>query len=290
ASMSDKEIRKSYYSQSIRLDASLVGPFKGRVAMISPDAIAKSTVSSSSSDSELSSMELVRLSTHIPVPQGIRYLWSNEERSGCLIVQQFVPGQRLSLVWATMSWWRRFRVALTLRFYVHELRAFSYRIGPPPYPGPLSEHGPEICHGRLFTTSGDCGPFKSYREMSRWYQNRLLVLQRFGKADADVVQFDDTEPLVFTHFDIRMDNVIMGDDGQLWLIDWGESGWYPRLFESASMLKEAKMARAPWLSWVPFIAGNCNKPGQYPFIQAIAYALEVLTYIMNLVRLLLFFY
>ncbi|KAJ3845893.1 hypothetical protein EV368DRAFT_70350, partial [Lentinula lateritia] len=231
ASMSDEEVSEAYFSQSIRLDAALVGAFKGCVAMIAPDAVAK--LITPSVESELSSMELVRLSTSIPVPKGIKYAWMDKQRLGRFIVQQFIPGQVLSLVWPTMSRWRRFRVALTLRYYVHELRALSHRIGPPSYPGPLSEHGPQICHGRLFTTSGDCGPFKSYLEMSRWYQNRLLVLQRFGKADADVVQFDDTEPLVFTHFDIRMDNVMVGDDGQLWLIDWAESGWYPRWFESA---------------------------------------------------------
>ncbi|KAJ3783805.1 hypothetical protein GGU10DRAFT_242613, partial [Lentinula aff. detonsa] len=96
----------------------------------------------------------------------------------------------------------------------------------------------------------------------------------YGKADADVAQFDDIEPLVLhPHFDIHMENVILGDDGQLWLIDWEEAGWYPRWFESASMRKYAKMAKTPWASWVSFIAGICEQTGQYPFIRAMGYSL-----------------
>ncbi|KAJ3797822.1 hypothetical protein GGU11DRAFT_682868, partial [Lentinula aff. detonsa] len=78
------------------------------------------------------------------------------------------------------------------------------------------------------------------------------------------------------HFDIHMENVILGDDGQLWLIDWEEAGWYPRWFESASMRKYAKMAKTPWASWVSFIAGICEQTGQYPFIRAMGYSLDAL--------------
>lgn len=53
-------------------------------------------------------------------------------------------------------------------------------------------------------------------------------MQRFRKASMDVMQTDDKEPLAFTHMDLHMDNVIVGDDGQLWIIYWGKCGWFPR--------------------------------------------------------------
>ncbi|KAJ3972795.1 hypothetical protein EV361DRAFT_110520 [Lentinula raphanica] len=283
-SMSNDEIEEAYHSQPVRLDADLVPHevFKGYVTLVASDTVTKTLTTRS--DYELASMEFVRLSTSIPVPKGIRYLSIKD--SGYLFAQQYIPGKRLSLLWPTMSWWQRFRVALTLRYYIHQLRTLSYRVGAPSFPGPISmkSQEPQTCHGRLFCESGGGGPFKSYYEMSRWYQNRLIVMQRFGRANAGVAQFDDTEPLVFTHFDLHLANAILGDDGQLWLIDWAEAGWYPRWFESASMRKFAEMAEQPWLPWVSFICGSCEKPGQYPFIRAIGYSLDVLApEIMNLI-------
>ncbi|KAJ3777565.1 hypothetical protein FB446DRAFT_716820 [Lentinula raphanica] len=285
--MSNDDIDEAFDSQSVRrLDADLV-PYefsRGRVALVASDTVAKYL--STSSDQELVSMELVRNLTSIPVPKGIRNLYS--QHSGRILVQQYIPGERVSILWPKMSWWQRFRVALTLRYYIHQLRTLSRRLGPPSFPGPISMESPgrQICTGRLFCESGDCGPFDSYDKMSRWYKNRLLVSQRFGKSELGVAQFDDTAPLVFTHFDIHMANAIVGDDGQLWLIDWSDAGWYPRWFESASMQKFADWGKKqPWLRpWVSFIAGACDKPGQYPFMQAIAYSLHVVgPNIMNLI-------
>lgn len=188
--------------------------------MIASDAVAKHVVIHMS---ELESMELVRLSTSIPVPRGIKFV--HISRADYLLVQQYIPGRALSAAWPAMSWWRRFRSVLTMRYYVYELSLLSSRIGAPTHPGPLSPGGlPQLCTGWLFNESGGSGPFNNYTEMSRWHQKRLLVMQRYQKASMDVVQFDDKVPLVFTHMDLHMDNVIVGDDEQLWLVDRGSSG------------------------------------------------------------------
>jgi thiamine kinase-like enzyme len=33
--------------------------------------------------------------------------------------------------------------------------------------------------------------------------------------------FDYFEPLVLTHQDLNVRNVIVGEDGRLWIVDWG---------------------------------------------------------------------
>ncbi|KAL5512347.1 hypothetical protein ACEPAG_3339 [Sanghuangporus baumii] len=163
-----------------------------------------------------------------------------------------------------------------LRFYIHELRNISLRAGPPPFPGPPSNDGaPKKCTGRLFTDNG-CGPFHSYREMSRWYQDRLFLMQKYRNEGLDSATFDDSAPLVFTHMDLHPRNIILGDDGQLWIIDWNDAGWYPSWFEAASMIGFAKSRSdipSSWTTWIPFMAGSCERPGQLPFIRAIAYSL-----------------
>lgn len=74
--------------------------------------------------------------------------------------------------------------------------------------------------------------------------------------------FDDSAPLVFNHQDLNMRNMIVGDDGRLWLIDFGLTGWYPRWFEYVAMKKLAKneervvKRKEPlWDTLIPFI---CN--------------------------------
>ena len=87
---------------------------------------------------------------------------------------------------------------------------------------------------------------------------------------------------------LHLANLILGDDGQLWVIDWGCPGWYPAWFEAASMALISKMRPEDhphsWSSWIPFMAGSYDKPGRLPFIMAIAYSLgSMRSEIMNLV-------
>lgn len=70
--------------------------------------------------------------------------------------------------------------------------------------------------------------------------------------------YKDSGSFVFTHGDLNMRNVILGADGQVWLIDFGWSGYYPPAFEHiAASMSAVLVDYAPW-SWrilVPFITG-----------------------------------
>ncbi|KAL5480166.1 hypothetical protein ACEPAI_1436 [Sanghuangporus weigelae] len=195
-------------------------PNPGHVAMIASDAVVKHSFGTPMH--ERLSAELVRKYTAVPMHERVF-----RGRYDTYLVQQYIPGRVLLDVWSQLGWWRRLRAIITLRFYIHELRCISSRAGPPPFPGPPSNDGtPQLCTGRLFTEDGS-GPFHSYREMSRWYQNRLLFMQRYRKEGLDSAPFDDSTPLVFTHMDLHPRNIILGDDGQLWIVDWSDAGWYP---------------------------------------------------------------
>lgn len=247
----------------------------GKVARISSDAVAKPVFLYGAS--ELFTTNTIRNCTQIPVPFCERVVRGTANR---WLVQQYIPGRTVCSLWPVLGWWKRFRIVLTLRYYVHLLRAFSAPQSIPLFPGPLSIDGkPQICNGRLFTETGP-GPFTNYCELSKWYQNRLIFMRNIFKTGFDVGPFDDSLPLVFTHLDLHPLNLILGDDGQLWVIDWQTAGWYPSWFESASMqLFARRKARyisglRDWEDWIPFIAGPCDRPGQLPFIKAIEYTLE----------------
>ncbi|KAL5480167.1 hypothetical protein ACEPAI_1437 [Sanghuangporus weigelae] len=281
STLTDEEIRE-LYSSSPKVDEGTYyipecrSTNLGHVAKIASDVVAKSSFTTGTY--ERLSAELVRRYTFVPVPMHERVFRYRHE---VYVIQQYIPGRALLDVWSQLSWWMRLRVIITLRFYIRELRSISSRAGPPPFPGPPSDDGtPQKCTGRLFTEDGSSGPFHSYLEMSRWYRNRLLCMQRYRDEGFDSAQFDDSAPLVFTHMDLHPRNIILGDDGQLWIVDWTHAGWYPSWFESASMTLFTEHRRdipSSWTSWIPFIAGTCEKPGRLPFIEAVSYTLVVLS-------------
>ena len=51
-------------------------------------------------------------------------------------------------------------------------------------------------------------------------------------------RFDNLEALVLTHQDIKPRNIIVGEDGRLWMIDWAWPGYYPPWFEYVAMKRQ----------------------------------------------------
>ncbi|KIM39117.1 hypothetical protein M413DRAFT_29676 [Hebeloma cylindrosporum] len=51
--------------------------------------------------------------------------------------------------------------------------------------------------------------------------------------------FPDHEewPLVFTHGDLSLSNVMLSDDGTLWIVDWADSGFYPPWMEALGVYR-----------------------------------------------------
>jgi thiamine kinase-like enzyme len=58
-------------------------------------------------------------------------------------------------------------------------------------------------------------------------------LPRYHPSRNDL--FDNSEPLVLTHQDLNLRNLIVGEDGHLWIIDWGWAGYHPWWFEYVAM-------------------------------------------------------
>ncbi|KZT01880.1 uncharacterized protein LAESUDRAFT_763319 [Laetiporus sulphureus 93-53] len=73
--------------------------------------------------------------------------------------------------------------------------------------------------------------------------------------------FDDSSPLVLTHQDINPRNIIAGEDGRLWMIDWAWAGYYPPWFEYVAMQRQKKNEEYIgfkdhfWENLIPFVCG-----------------------------------
>ncbi|KAH8110138.1 kinase-like domain-containing protein [Phellopilus nigrolimitatus] len=206
---------------------------------------------------EALAIEFVRANTDIPVPRLRRTIL----HKGLLhMVIDYVEGKLLSEVWPTFSSWERFRVAWTLRRYIRQLRRISSPLSATP--GPLGP-SPRPCEGNMFGTRSR-GPFADYAAMSKYYNDKLdlakvtpypLARPERLCAEPDTEPFDDSEPLVFSHLDLSMRNVIVGTDGRLWMIDWAWAGFYPRWFEYVATVSAADNDEAPssWERVIPLI-------------------------------------
>ncbi|KAF9073046.1 kinase-like domain-containing protein, partial [Rhodocollybia butyracea] len=154
--------------------------------------------------------------TSIPVPRVRRYV-SNPGQTWLLMEK--IPGKRLDKVWPHYIPLQKFLVAWTLRGYIRQLRQVSAAYNRRHIPGPMSDK-PEKCNGIKYLFSlRPAGPFKSSKEI-------VTFFDRYGTRAIDY-----TQPLVLTHGDLSMRNMIVGDDGKLWLVNWEWSAFYPPCFE-----------------------------------------------------------
>ncbi|KDQ19479.1 hypothetical protein BOTBODRAFT_153390 [Botryobasidium botryosum FD-172 SS1] len=195
---------------------------------------------------EALTMELVRSHTTIPTPHIRRKIPGRRE--DVLIMMEYIEGKQLSECWPSLPFLSKLRVAFTLRRYVRQLRQIRT-----PYssvPGPPGDT-PQDCIGPAYFGMRPMGPFPDYASLSHFFND----LARRTKPSVRE-PFDDSRPLVLTHNDLSMRNVLIGVDGRVWIIDWGWAGFYPEWFEYMSTQFAAENDDAPdsWCRFIPFIA------------------------------------
>ncbi|KIM41957.1 hypothetical protein M413DRAFT_141518 [Hebeloma cylindrosporum] len=226
---------------------------------VAPDTVVKRIWESA----EPYMMELASSQTSIPIPK-IRRCITWRERQ--YLFMEYVEGSDFYEIWPSLSLWRRFKVAWTLRGYVRQLRAINLQNKD--IPGPIQPSGaPLKCQGHYFSEIG-AGPFKPYSALTAWYNGRSRLdaillnptIRDLSMIPEPTTFFDDSMPLVFTHGDISPNNIRLGNDGTIWLLDWQMAGAYPQWFEYANMMAY-DVDRPGWgwpdgMRWfIPFIAG-----------------------------------
>lgn len=201
------------------------------------------------SHTERANLVYVRKNTTIPVPQ-TRY-----PNMSKWLVMDLVKGKSLLECWGAQSFFMKFRIVCTLRGYIGQLRRLSGTI-----PGSLTTG---LSTGILFDDQ-DCGPFKSATEF-RIYCNHIaytgwesVVRSRRSHNPGSIPPQPhlavDEWPLVFTHADLNMSNIMLSDDGALWIVDWETAGFFPPWLETIG-IGTFDDAPSSWrrLRW--FIAG-----------------------------------
>ena len=189
------------------------------------------------------------------------------------IVMEYFHGRQIDRAWKTMDEARRLHVVSVLRDALKVIRA----IPPPDYFGGLemakldselfrtrepdpSRHGPfktadEFICGIVNCFRGyadnshepEIGDFYDQRE-DYYSRNLPLVLKGNGKS-------------VSTHSDLHRKNIIVGPEGEVAIIDWAASGWYPIWWEYAVTAECCGNWRNDWQNYIPKFLGEY--PNQY---------------------------
>jgi Phosphotransferase enzyme family len=158
--------------------------------------------------------------------------------------------RQLHVCWSSLSIWEKLRVVLTIKYYIQQLR----RIHVPhtAMPGPLGPQ-PGVCHGLQFGYDPR-GPFQTTKALAKHFNRELGLAEVRGLHGYAPVPrckpLDESifTPLVLTHNDLNMRNILLDDDGMVWVVDWGWAGFYPAWFEYLGMRFAAQKDNEP-LGW-----------------------------------------
>lgn len=218
-------------------------------------------------ETEIHNALFVRENTRIPVPD-VYLLFALGDRR--YAVMDHILGRCLQDHWTTLTEDERESVLSQLKDYFEQLRSLPVQ----PYQAPGPVYGGRLI-GMWLPEDGK-EPFQSNAELVDW-QNRLLAKNKHPDDDRHFVE----RPLVFTHGDCSPRNLILGDDGKLWMIDWDRAGWWPDYFEYACIASDIGVPgftvpvgwHEPALSLLP------NYEDEHKLLETIAYPLSRMPWI-----------
>ena len=234
--MSDDELLKHIYTDDVKplSEERGIELYAERIYRNTKDTVVKMDgCVTDGTSAEILTLDFVARHTTIPVPRIRRVLPLTSSRSA--IVMDYIPGRQLAHAWPTMSFFAKLRVAFILRGYVRQLRAIQHPRSHVPGPiAPGDEARDVFCRMMTGSQAIPISPLPTYADLSAWFNRRYALSMEVAPrwhVGFPSKPFDDSQPLVLTHCDLNMRNILIGDDGRVYLIDWALSGFYPPWFE-----------------------------------------------------------
>ncbi|OAL45920.1 phosphotransferase enzyme family protein [Pyrenochaeta sp. DS3sAY3a] len=188
---------------------------------------------------EAKNMLYVAENTSIPVPKLFAaYTYGPLDRDlddfGTLydtyLFMEFIEGddKDLGKSWAKCSSTEKQLISADLKKHITEFRSLP----PPGYIG--SVHGGPVTDLMLKWSTTCRGPFKSEADFNATIIDTFIAKSKgqVGPFVRGMVNAHEHE-IVFTHGDLRPDNIIIKDGRVAAIIDWEMAGWYPEYWEFA---------------------------------------------------------
>ena len=195
---------------------------------------------------EAANIRFIRRSTPIPVPRVFlafhipawafwwQRKWSWGEKvphtSDAFIFMERIDGRSLDAeTWLSLDDAARNLILSQLRLFISEMRSLC----PPPSTA-IGSVGGAVVDDRLaqgWSSRMDfdiCGPYQDEADMNLALR-RQQPLSQFGPSV--IASHQHSHPLVFTHGDIALRNIMIRDRAVVALIDWEAAGWFPAHWE-----------------------------------------------------------
>lgn len=192
----------------------------------------------------------------IPVPKPMGLLISNHTR---YIFMSLIPGPTLGAIWATLAVDQKKSIQDQLEKTLATLRAIERPVG-----GLLGAIGGGKCKDTRRHVRVNEQPIHSAAE----FRDFLFSKPHYGTlAYNSLLQNllgDGSEAVVFTHGDLRPDNIVVQPDERgcyviNGILDWEKSGFYPEYFESFKATNNLSPIDADdWYLYLPSSAAPKN--------------------------------
>lgn len=193
------------------------------------------------------------------------------------IVMEYIPGDSLENLWATLDDSKKDSIASELRRNFDTLRGL-----PCPSPGSFcSLQGQKLHDGIFYGYDDSRGPFLTENDLVQaildtyecYAPSSIRYRAKFyRRVLPEVLRGNDTP--VFTHNSLQQKNIIIQEDGTAVLLGWGESGWYPSYWEYATAMVKHEAGSLGWEDdgWHLFLGKILEEfPNQYVWMSRLHY-------------------
>ncbi|KAK4141600.1 kinase-like domain-containing protein [Dichotomopilus funicola] len=187
-------------------------------------------------------MYFVQHSTQIPVPK-VYALFHDERTNMDFIVQEYISGTDLDLVWGTLDTNQKQNIASQLhRQPIRDFHFLDWDRDGQHYLDSLIS-GPHETEDQWIEAMWQCVIKASVIRRDPEDQYMLPLVRHYYQ-----IIFKGHEP-VFTHGNILPRNIMLQEDGTVVLIDWERAGWYPSYWEFCCTVNIVKYID-DWGSWI----------------------------------------
>jgi len=171
----------------------------------------------------------------IPVPSIKRKVTVG---SNAFCIMQRVAGKTLEERWPSLSLWSSMMITMKLHRYVQQLRSLTSTIAGSLVSGEIRSFWLEDRFGLpVRCSSEDITDFIRFWTGFKSIQKAILEAKNPSEqAEPSKAYVPAPTTLVFTHHNLAPRNILVDTEGQLCILDWELSGFYPVYFEYASMM------------------------------------------------------
>lgn len=177
-----------------------------------------------------------------------------------IIVMEYIPGPTLHAAWADLEASQKEDISKQLAAHFAEMRALpSLGFFGQALPPEFGNLGKEPLPDFIFRTiSGEDfgGPCETVQELGKGLADAMransdMNLERSKLYDRIIPKILKEGPPVFTHGDIQRQNLVLRDDGKVYILDWGLSGWFPECWEYCYAMYAAGDFETDWHAYIP---------------------------------------